>query len=256
MNDEFAAQGLVVVAVSDEDAKLVSDYVDSMGITLPVASGSRASGAYGVKGIPHSVLIDTQGKVAWSGSPYELSKGTVKEVLKGAKKRSTNFLAIPVEKEPEGRLAAPAKSMASGNPGKALSALRAISDDAKSTEAEKVGATTLIAAIDEHVKLLNDQAEGFVGARDVLKGLTVFDALAKEFSGPIGDAAKKRAEDIRKDEKLAKEIAGAEALARAQEQAAKLGSGKAKAKFQEVVDKHKGTRAAERAASMLRGKKS
>lgn len=227
-----------------------------MGIQIPVAAGSRASGAYGVKGIPHSVLIDPSGKVAWSGSPYSLSKGAVKEALKGAKKRTSNFLAVPVEAEATGRLAAPAKAMAGGNPGKALAALRTIEADAKATEAEKSEATTLIAAIQEHVDLLNAQAEGFVAARDVLKGLTVLDALAKEFgSAPIGEAAKKRAEEIRKDDKLSKEIAGAEAFARAQEQAAKLGSGKAKAKFQEVVDKHKGTRAAERAAAMLRGKK-
>lgn len=145
--------------------------------------------------------------------------------------------------------------MTAGNPGKALPALRAIADDAKATEAEKAGAATLIASIDDHVKLLNGQAEGYVSARDVIKGLTVFDALAKEFAGsPIGDAAKKRAEDIRKDAKLAREIEAAEAFGRAQEQAAKLGTTKAKAKFQEVVDKFKGTRAAERAASMLRGK--
>lgn len=244
------------MAVSDEDAKLVSDYVDSMGITLPVAAGSPASGAYGVRGIPHSVLIDPQGKVAWSGSPYELSKGTVKDALKGAKKRSTSFLAVPIDKEPEGRLAAPAKAMTGGNPGKALTALRAIADDAKSTEAEKTDAAALIAAIEAHAKLLSDQGEAFVGARDVLKALTVFEALAKEFPGPIGDGAKKRVEAIRKDEKLSNELAAAEALARAQEQAKKLGTTKAKGKFQEVVDKFKGTRAAERAASMLRGKKS
>ena len=87
----------------------------------------------------------------------------------------------------------------------------------------------------------------------MLKALTVHEALAKEFDGPIGDASKQRIEAIRKDEKLAKEIAGAEALARAQEQAKKLGTSKAKGKLQEVVDKHKGTRAAERAATMLRG---
>jgi len=256
MHDEFGSQGLVVVAVSDEDSKLVSDYLDSMGIQIPVGSGSTAGSAYGVKGIPHSVLIDPQGKVAWSGSPYSISKGAVKEALKGAKKRSTNFMAIPLETEVTGRLAAPAKSMAAGNPGKALSSLRAIEADAKSTAEEKTEAQTLIASIDEHVQLLNGQAESFVKARDVLKGLTVIDALAKEFAGaPIGDAAKTRAEAIRKDENLAKEIVAAEAFARAQEQASKLGSGKAKAKLQEVADKYKGTRAGDRATAMLRTKK-
>jgi UDP-N-acetylglucosamine transferase subunit ALG13 len=59
---------------------------------------------------------------------------------------------------------------------------------------------------------------------------------------------------VRADATLKKEIAGAEALERALEQAKKLATSKAKAKYQEVVDKHKGTRAAERAAALLRKK--
>jgi hypothetical protein len=241
--------------VSDEDAKLVSEYVDSMGISLPVGAGSTASKAYGVNGIPHSVLIDPQGKVAWSGHPSSLSSGTVKEALKGAKKRTASFLSVVLEKEPAGRLAAHAKTMAAGQPGKALAGLRTIVDDPKALGPEKTEAGEMIAAIEAHAKMLNDQAEAFVAARDVLTAVTVFEAIGKEFSGPIGDAAKQRVAAIKKDEKLSNEIAGAEALARAQEQAAKLGTTKAKAKFQDVVDKYKGTRAAERAASMLRGGK-
>lgn len=244
-----------MVAVSDEDAKLVSEYVDSMGITIPVASGSQAGGAYGVTGIPSSALIGPDGKIAWVGSPYSLSKGKVKEVLKGARKRSTNFLAVPVENEPKGRLAAVAKSMAQGDLGKALPAAQDVVLDEKAAGTEKEEAGVLVGAIQDHVKLLNEQAEGFVKSRDVLKALLVFDALGKELGGELGDAAKKRAADIRKDPVQVKEIAAAEALVRAQEQTAKLASGKAKAKYQEVVDKHKGTRAAERAQAIMRAKK-
>lgn len=256
LHDEYADQGLVVLALSSEDEKTVSSFLDQRGFSVRTASGSTASGPYGIEGIPKTFLIDAEGKIAWHGHPSELSDKKIKELLKGVKKRSNSFLAVPIESEPAGKLAAPAKSMASGNPGKALSALRGIADDAKATDAEKAEATTLIAAIDEHVALLNQQADGFVSARDVLTGLTVYDALAKEFAGmPPGDAAKKRAEEIRGDAKLSQEIAAAEAFARAQEQAAKLGSSKAKAKFQEVADKYKGTRGGERAAAMLRGKK-
>ena len=241
--------------MSDEDAKLVSEYLDSMGITLPVGSGSPASGQYGVTGIPSSALIGPDGKIAWTGHPGSLSKGKVKEVLKGAKKRSSNFMAVMVENEPKGRLAAAGKSMAQGDLGKALPAAQAVMADEKAEGTEKEEAASLVKAIEEHVKLLTDQAEGFVKSKDVLKALLVYDALGKELSGEMGAPARKRAEEIRKDANLAKEIAGAEALARAQEQAAKLGSGKAKGKYQEVVDKHKGTRAAEKAQAILRAKK-
>jgi len=255
MHDEFASQGLVVVAVSDEADKVVADYIDSLGIQVAVGAGSPASGKYGVNGIPHSVLIDVNGKIAWSGSPYDLSKGIVKDALKGAKKRPSNFLSVPLEQAVTGRLTAIGKTMSGGNPGKALAALNTLAADEKATAEEKAGAATLVEAIEEHVKLLNGQAEGFLKSLDVQRGLLVLDAIAKEFSGNIGDAAKARAAEVRKDEKLMKELAGAEALSRAQEAASKLGASKAKAKFQEVVEKHKGTRAAERAAMMMRAKK-
>jgi len=196
MHDEFASQGLVVVAVSDEGDKLVSDYIDSLGIQIAVGAGSPASGKYGVNGIPHSVLIDVNGRIAWSGSPYELSKGKVKEALKGAKKRSSNFMAVPLEEDFSGRLTALAKTMSGGNPGKSLAALQAIAADEKATADEKTGAATLISSIEEHAQLLNGQAEGFLKSYDVQKGLLVLDALAKEFSGTIGDAAKARAAEV------------------------------------------------------------
>lgn len=243
----------MVVAVSDEADKTVSDYIDALGIQIPVAAGSQAGGAYGVRGIPHSVLVDPQGKVAWSGSPYSISKGAIKDALKGAKKGARSFLAVPVDEPPAGRLAPHAKAMEQGNPGKALAPLLAFASDAKATDEEKSGAAALVAAIEEHVALLNRQAEALVKSRDVLRALAVFDALAKEFgAAPPGEAGKKRAAELRADPAIKKEIAGAEALQRAIEQAAKLASSKAKAKYQEVVDKHKGTRAAERAAALLR----
>jgi hypothetical protein len=145
----------VVVAVSDEADATVSDYLDSMGISLPVAAGSQASGRYGVRGTPHSVLIDPQGKVAWSGSPYSLPKGVVQDALKGARKGSRSFLAIPVDELPTGRLAAPAKSMVAGSPGKALAPLAAVAADEKATSEEKAAAAALVLAIEEHVALLN-----------------------------------------------------------------------------------------------------
>jgi hypothetical protein len=226
-----------------------------MGITIPIGSGSPASPRYGVRGIPSSALIGPDGKIAWTGHPNELTKGKVKEVLKSAKKRSTNFLAVAPAEEPKGRLAAAGKAMAQGDLGKALPAAQAVAADEKAVSEEKEAAAALVAAIEEHVKLLTDQAEGFVKSKDVLKALLVFDTLGKELAGAPGEPARKRAEEIRKDANMAKEIAGAEALVRAQEQAAKLGSGKAKGKYQEVIDKHKGTRAAERAQAILRAKK-
>lgn len=45
--------------------------------------------ACGVKGIPHAALVSPDGEILWTGSPYSLSSGKVKDALKGASKSIT-----------------------------------------------------------------------------------------------------------------------------------------------------------------------
>jgi hypothetical protein len=208
-----------------------------------------------VTGIPSSALIGPDGKIAWVGHPGSLSKGKVKEVLKGAKKRSTNFMAVTLEKEPQGRLAAAGKSMAQGDLGKALPAAQGRDrrrEGGRHGEGRGHGARRG----DPGARQAPDRpGRGLRQVEGRAQGAARVRRAGQGARGELGAPARKRAEEIRKDANLAKEIAGAEALERAQEQAAKLGSGKAKGKYQEVIDKHKGTRAAERAQAILRAKK-
>ncbi len=244
------------MGLSDEGPDLVSNYIDEMGLTLRIGSGSTSSGKYGVSGIPSSCLIGPDGKVVWAGHPSSLSDATIKEALKGVKPRSLNFLALVPSKQLAGRLAAVGKSMEAGKLGKALADAKVVAADAKANEVDKADAQTALGEIEAHVAVLSTQAEGFVKNLDVVKALLVFDTLAKEFgNGELGTAAKKRADEVRKDPALAKELAAAEAFEKAREAAAKLGSSKARAKFQEVAEKYKGTKAGERAAAAARPKK-
>lgn len=243
----------MVLALSDEDAEKVGAYVDEMGLTIRVGAGSQASGAFKVKGFPTTAVIDADGKLAWQGHPSSLSNGIVEDALKGAKPRSSNFLAFVPTESAGGRVAAQLKSIEQGKIGKAHAALLAFAADAKATETEKTDAAALAAAIDAHVAALMTQAERFVQSRDVLKSVTIYDALAKEFgAAQQGADAKSRAEAIRKDATLAKELAAAEAFEKTRDSVAKLGTSKARDKWKDFAEKHKGTRAGERARAMSR----
>ncbi len=228
-----------------------------MGLTLPIAAGSNAKTGYGVRGIPSAALIGPDGKIVWTGHPGGLSKGVVKDALKGAKKRASGFLAIPAPNEVSSRLASAAKSMEAGDLAKARAAAHTVAEDANASENEREEAKGLVAAIDEHVALLNEQAEGFVKSLDLVRALLVYETLAKEFSGgEIGDTAKKRVDEIKKDEKLSKELDAAEAFDKVKAQTARLSTSKGRAKWEDFAEKFKGTRAGERAAAILRaGKK-
>jgi len=240
-----------VVALSDEGRKLVGDYVDSMGLTLRVASGTTSNKAYGVGGIPHSVLIDPSGKVVWRGHPSGLSKGTVKDALKGARALG-GFMALKLEQELGGALASAAKAAEAGKLGKALDAAQAVATGSSSTEEDKEQAQALAQALEQHAALLSQQAEDFLRRRDMLPAVQVLEALAAELSGrEAGNKAADSLAGIRKDESLSRELAAAEFLDRARAAAAKLGTKKGKSKLEAVVEKYPGTRAAERAKAAI-----
>jgi hypothetical protein len=242
-----------VIGLSDEDEQKVGDYIDQMGLTLRIGSGSKASGRYGVAGIPSSALIDPQGKVVWTGHPSSLSDATLQAALKGARPRSASMFALPPPKELAGRLASVGKSMEAGKLGAALKAASAAAEDAKASDAEREDAQAAVAAITEHVDLLREQGEAFAKSLDVVRALLVFDGIAGEMSGtPAGDAAKARAAEIRKDPMLSKELAAAEAFERTKASAAKLASSKARAKWEDFAKKYEGTRAGDRAKALSR----
>lgn len=74
---KYKERGLQVVAISNEEADHVADFVKTQGdkMTYPVAidgSGTMVKdymAAFGQDGIPHVFLVDAKGKFAWHGHP-------------------------------------------------------------------------------------------------------------------------------------------------------------------------------------------
>jgi len=67
LDDEYAANGLQMVAIAIDEKSAVEDFVDSLGIEFPILVGGtdavRLARQYGNKlgGLPYSVIIDRQG---------------------------------------------------------------------------------------------------------------------------------------------------------------------------------------------------
>ncbi len=61
----FKGQGLVVLAISDEDAPTVKPFVDEFKITFPILldSGDKVNGLYKISGIPKTFIYDRDGKL-------------------------------------------------------------------------------------------------------------------------------------------------------------------------------------------------
>lgn len=251
---EFASQGLKVIALSDEAPDLVAPYVEQLDLDFTVAANSMAGDTYGVTGIPHSVLIDPEGNIAWIGSPYGLSKGTVKKALKGAHKPKVEFLSVHLSKPVEGRAAKAADLAADGQLGLARKEIDAVLADEKAGDEAKAQATELRAAIEAKVKAEEGHVDKLVQDREPDLALKILDGIGKELaSGEEGARAKKRADEISADPKMKTELEASKAYDRLKEAIRPLKKDKSKPKIEEFAKKYEGTRGGERAKYLLLG---
>ncbi len=82
LHEKFAAQGLVIVGHTDGTSKNVEGFIKKKKIPYIISVGDDIGNAYGVNGIPHVVLVDTAGKIAWQGHPSQIDEKTIVGMLK------------------------------------------------------------------------------------------------------------------------------------------------------------------------------
>jgi len=71
--DKYKDKGVVFMAFTDEPKETVEPFVKEMKMPYPIGIESKFSASYNVSGIPHAVIIGTDGKIAWEGHPMEPS---------------------------------------------------------------------------------------------------------------------------------------------------------------------------------------
>ncbi len=243
-----------MLALSYETPAEVGPYVDQHGLGVRVAAqgGRETNEAYAVSGFPSSVLIDPQGNVAWTGHPSSLTASTVKSALKGAKAPGGGFLSLRVDRELAKKLSSAVDDALEGALGKALASAQKAAADERVGETERADAQWLADEILGFGTLLLGQADAYLARREVLSALEVFRALEDELAGTdVGKTAAERLATIADDDSIQTEIEAAEAFAKAQDYAKRRGRDKAGKKFEAIVEKYPGTRAAERAKTIL-----
>ena len=246
----------MVLAVSDEAEEKVAEYVDNMGITVRTAAGFSTGGDWGVRAYPSAALINPEGEVVWTGHPGSLSKGKVKDALKGAKGSSGGYLGYTTSEELDNSLKKAVKEAAAGKLGKAYAEAKKVAANEKLAQPVRDEAEAFAGELSDFAGLLNKQAEGLIEKGMVLKGIAVIEDLVGVTKGmPVEQDVVARLKEIEGDEALQNEIAAAEALQKAVDAIQKRGFKKSKKKLEAVVDKYPGTKAAERATKRLRAKK-
>lgn len=86
MQEKFGGKGLTVLAVTSEGASETEKWIEEKGVEYAYAydKGGKLARHFGVGGIPHAVLIDASGTVAWAGHPGALEESKITSALQGA----------------------------------------------------------------------------------------------------------------------------------------------------------------------------
>lgn len=81
---KFHSKGLEAVGITREEEAVVKAFQKDLPMDYPVGidKSGKLSGSFGVKGIPHAMLVDKSGKIVWEGHPMQLKESQLKDLVK------------------------------------------------------------------------------------------------------------------------------------------------------------------------------
>lgn len=242
---------MVLLALSDELPEVVEPYLRKLALPFPVAAGSTARQRYGVRAIPHSVLIDAGGRIVWRGHPSQLAEKQIRDVLASVD-ATTREGSVVVEGELAGRAAEIGALAKQGELARALERCASLQADASASQAEREGAARVREAIAARVARWVERAREQAAAGEPLAAAhTLKRALAAVGESELGAPARAALSKLREDTGLARELDAEALLEAALELAARRGPQRARGKLEQVVRDFPGTRAADRAHALL-----
>lgn len=83
LNRQYASKGLVVIGLTKEDPQKVATFMNDHSMDYAVGIDPRGALArhFGVRGIPHALLVDSSDKIIWEGHPSGLTDEWIQKAL-------------------------------------------------------------------------------------------------------------------------------------------------------------------------------
>lgn len=111
---KYADKGLVVMAVSQEEASVVEPFLQKteMKYAVGVDAGKQAVPVYmnGIEGIPHAFLFDRTGTLVWHGHPLDNLEHVIRQVAAG-RMDAAKAMQIEAHKTELGSIREPGKAL-------------------------------------------------------------------------------------------------------------------------------------------------
>jgi hypothetical protein len=206
LHDTFEKRGLTIVGVTGEPEALIRKFVEDKGIRYVIAIGG---GGYRHPTIPHVWLVSPKGSVILEGMPSQLTEALIEEHLKTVQ-------LWPAPKLPKS-LNKVEKSLKAGAFGSAIKDLESYLKKPKSEE-EGAEAKKALEEVKKYGSNKLDEAEALAKEREYVFALETLAELEKGFKGnEVGDTAKKRTADLKKDKAVQTELEAQKLLAKAED---------------------------------------
>lgn len=190
---------------------------------------------FGVRGIPHAVLVDPSGTILWRGQPQNLKSSTIDEALKGA-------LETPISDWPKSASKV-AKYVRKADFAKAVQ------------EAEKLGAEggSVLAAVRQLADGKRDSIERWIDQGDYLNATERGKGYLKELKGlPQGEAIERMLTEVEEDDDAQDVLDAQERVAKLMGRKIKKGSiPKLTRELKQIAAKYAGTGAGRDAKAAL-----
>jgi thiol-disulfide isomerase/thioredoxin len=98
LKKKYESKGVLLVALSDEPKSKVAPFVDQQKMSYVVGGGAKATQEkYGISAFPTAILIDPDGKVAWTGHPAVIDSEIVKLMKSNPPKKKGGLSAASAE---------------------------------------------------------------------------------------------------------------------------------------------------------------
>jgi len=240
---KYGDRGLVVLAVTDEDAAKVGKFIADTGAkhAVVIESGNITIG-FGVTGFPSSFLVDPDGNIAWFDHfSSKLPEAVIEENLR--KVRLTPDLPKS--------LASAAKSIEKGDYAGARKFLSGKIDSGSLDRADATVAEETVKWIDGRAVDLEARAKKSGEAGDWYDASLALERLADEYKGlEAGEKAAADLREIEKDKDKKPEIDAGRTLEKTMERARKMKPEQAAALYRALARKYEGTKAGRKAAEL------
>lgn len=245
LTDKFRDKGFEIVAVSSEDAALIqSKMIDGKKPTFGVVKAD-ISKLYETRGIPHSWVLDADGKCIYKGHPSGVTAEKVTEWV-------ASLAPTKVDKELAKELNGAVKAFDKGEYGKSLNETKIVAESA-TDELVKADADYLMGLLNKHVNLTKNKVEGASAAGDRVAQVKALEEGAAKFKGSeIGGTWDTEAKELKKSKEYKDCNSAATDLEKLRPKLEDMKSANARKELEKIAKKYPETPAGKEAAELAK----